>query len=123
MVSDPLPTFSGSDLMRVPDLLQVEPVDSEIPDEERDVLARLIREAFAQMIEMRKREGETLHADIALRGSADVEVNGHRHPLDVDHIVRVGPTARRKLLPGPDGIRLLAIGGVPGQAYDPGSTL
>jgi uncharacterized protein (TIGR00255 family) len=60
-------TFSGSDLMRVPDLLQVEPVDSEIPDEERDALARLIREAFAQMIEMRKREGETLHADIALR--------------------------------------------------------
>ena len=60
---------------------------------------------------------------IALRGSADVEVDGHRYPLDADHIVRVGPTARRKLLPGPDGIRLLAIGGVPGQAYDPGSTL
>src|SRR5438477_6263862 len=62
-------TFSGSDLMRVPDLLQVEPVDSEIPDEERDALARLIREAFAQMMEMRKREGETLHADIALRAA------------------------------------------------------
>jgi len=52
---------------------------------------------------------------IALRGSADVEVDGHRYQLDTDHIVRVGPTARRKLLPGPDGIRLLAIGGVPGQ--------
>jgi mannose-6-phosphate isomerase-like protein (cupin superfamily) len=60
---------------------------------------------------------------IALRGSADVEVDGHRYQLDTDHIVRVGPTARRKLLPGPDGIRLLAIGGVPGQAYDPSSTL
>ena len=28
-----------------------------------------------------------------------------------------------KILPGPDGIRLLAIGGVPGQAYDPRSTV
>jgi mannose-6-phosphate isomerase-like protein (cupin superfamily) len=60
---------------------------------------------------------------IALRGSADVEVDGHRYPLDADHIIRVGPTARRKILPGADGVRLLAIGGVPGQAYDPGSTV
>src|SRR5664279_1058979 len=34
---------------------------------------------------------------IALRGSADIEVDGHRYPLDADHIVRVGPTARRKI--------------------------
>jgi hypothetical protein len=60
---------------------------------------------------------------IALRGSADVEVDGHRYPLDADHVIRVGPTTKRKVLPGPDGIRLLAIGGVPGQAFDPGSTL
>ena len=59
---------------------------------------------------------------IALRGSADVEVDGHRYSLDADHLIRVGPTARRKILPGPDGVRLLAISGVPGQAYDPGST-
>ena len=58
---------------------------------------------------------------IALRGSADVEVEGRRYPLDADHVVRVGPTARRKFLPGPEGIWLLAIGGVPGQAYDLGS--
>ena len=60
---------------------------------------------------------------IALRGSADVEVDGHRYALDAAHIIRVGPTARRKILPGADGIRLLAIGGVPGQAYDSGSTI
>ena len=60
-------TFSGSDLLRVPDLLQVEALDSEIVEEEREALARLLRDAFAQMIEMRKREGESLHADIALR--------------------------------------------------------
>jgi mannose-6-phosphate isomerase-like protein (cupin superfamily) len=56
---------------------------------------------------------------IALRGSADIEVDGQRHPVDADHIIRVGPTARRKILPGPEGVRLLALSGVPGQAYDP----
>jgi mannose-6-phosphate isomerase-like protein (cupin superfamily) len=56
---------------------------------------------------------------IALQGSADIEVDGQRYPVDGDHIMRVGPTARRKILPGPDGVRLLALSGVPGQAYDP----
>jgi mannose-6-phosphate isomerase-like protein (cupin superfamily) len=60
---------------------------------------------------------------IALRGSADVEVDGQRYPVDAGHIIRVGPTARRKILPGPDGVRLLAIGGVPGKAYDPAATV
>jgi catechol 2,3-dioxygenase-like lactoylglutathione lyase family enzyme len=60
---------------------------------------------------------------VALRGSADVEVDGHRYELDAEHIIRVGPTARRKILPGPDGVRLLAIGGFPGRAYDPASTV
>ena len=58
---------------------------------------------------------------IALRGSADVQVDGHRYKLDANHIIRVGPTARRKILPGPDGVRLLAIGGYP-RAYDPAAT-
>src|SRR5881394_3819486 len=49
-------TFSGSDLLRVPDLLQVEAVDAEITDEERDALAALVRAAFAQMLAMRARE-------------------------------------------------------------------
>ena len=60
---------------------------------------------------------------VALRGSGEVEVDGERYPLDADHIVRVGPAAKRKVLPGPDGMRLLAIGGVAGQAFDPASTL
>ena len=60
---------------------------------------------------------------IALRGSADVQVDGHPYKLDAGHIIRVGPTARRKILPGPDGVRLLAIGGFPGRAYDPAATV
>ena len=38
---------------------------------------------------------------IALRGSADLEVDGYRYPVDVGHIIRIGPTARCKILPGP----------------------
>ena len=60
-------TFSGGDLLRVPDLLQVEAVDNEITDEEREALTALVREAFAQMVGMRAREGESLHADITSR--------------------------------------------------------
>jgi mannose-6-phosphate isomerase-like protein (cupin superfamily) len=56
---------------------------------------------------------------IALRGSAEVEIDGERYPVDADHLIRVGPTARRKILPGPDGVRLLALSGKPGEAYDP----
>lgn len=60
-------TFSGSDLLRVPDLLQVEPVDNEVTEEERDALAGLTRAAFEQLVAMRKREGEALHTDIVSR--------------------------------------------------------
>jgi uncharacterized protein (TIGR00255 family) len=60
-------TFSGSDLMRVPDLLQVEPIESEITDDEREELSALVRDAFAQLMSMRTREGESLQNDITAR--------------------------------------------------------
>ena len=77
-----LGTFSGSDLMRVPDLLQVEAVDAEIADEERDALTALVRDAFTQMTSMREREGVSLRDDIAARAAAirklREEIAGHR---------------------------------------------
>jgi mannose-6-phosphate isomerase-like protein (cupin superfamily) len=60
---------------------------------------------------------------IALRGSGTLEADGKRYPIDADHIVRVDPDVKRKITPGPDGLRLLALGGTPGEAYDPGGTL
>ena len=60
---------------------------------------------------------------IALRGSGTLEADGERYPLDAEHIVRVGPSVRRKITPGPDGLRLLALGATPGRAYDPGGRL
>lgn len=60
---------------------------------------------------------------LALQGSGTVEADGESYPLDVDHAVRVGPGVVRKVLPGPEGLRLLAIGGTPGAPYETGGTL
>ncbi len=60
---------------------------------------------------------------IALRGSGTLEADGERYPIDQDHIARVGPTVKRKIVPGPEGIRLLALGATPGQPHDPTGSL
>ena len=60
---------------------------------------------------------------IALRGSGTLEADGEQYPLDQDHIARVAPSVVRKITPGPDGLRLLALGATPGEAYDTGGTL
>jgi mannose-6-phosphate isomerase-like protein (cupin superfamily) len=54
---------------------------------------------------------------VTLRGDGEIEIEGERHPLDHDHMVRVGPGVSRKVHPGGEGIRLLVIGGTPGKAY------
>jgi hypothetical protein len=59
----------------------------------------------------------------ALRGSGTLEADGERYPIDHDHIARVGPTVKRKILPGPDGLRLLVVGATPGEPYEAGGTL
>jgi uncharacterized protein (TIGR00255 family) len=60
-------TFSGSDLLRVPDLLQVEAIETEITDEEREALTVVVRDALASAQMMRAKEGESLRTDITSR--------------------------------------------------------
>ena len=55
---------------------------------------------------------------IPLRGSGELEVEGERHPLEVDTMVRVGPAAKRKIYTHDEPLRLLCLGGVPGKAYE-----
>jgi hypothetical protein len=55
---------------------------------------------------------------VTMRGSGEIEIDGERHPLDPETIVRVGPDAKRKIWPGDDGIRVLALGGRPGAVYE-----
>jgi uncharacterized protein (TIGR00255 family) len=78
-------TLTGSDLMRVPDFLQVEPLDAEISEDERESLVGLVREAFTQMKTMREREGESLRNDISSRMKSIRDLNEQlaRHRDDV----------------------------------------
>ena len=56
---------------------------------------------------------------IALSGGGEIAIDGERHPLDADHVAMVGPGVERKVLPGDQGMRVLVLGGVPGEAYSP----
>jgi mannose-6-phosphate isomerase-like protein (cupin superfamily) len=56
---------------------------------------------------------------VVLRGGGEIEVDGERVPIDPQTMIRVGPAAKRKIWPGPEGMRVLALGGVPGQPYEP----
>lgn len=55
---------------------------------------------------------------VVLRGSGEVEINGERHPIDPEVMIRVGPEPKRKIWPGEKGMRVLALGGCPGRPYE-----
>ena len=55
---------------------------------------------------------------LALRGSGEIEIDGERHPLDPNTMVRVSAGTKRKIWPGENGIRVLALGATPGQPYE-----
>ena len=52
-----------------------------------------------------------------IRGWGRMHVEGDDIELNPDVMVRVGPGVKRKITTGPEGLRILAIGGVPGAAY------
>src|SRR3954452_3947399 len=56
---------------------------------------------------------------VALRGMGAVVIGDERLPLDEDHLARVNAGAARRAASGPDGLRVLCVGGVPGAAYEP----
>ena len=57
---------------------------------------------------------------VGMRGAGAVVIaGGERLPLDPEHLVRVDAGVGRVLTSGPDGLRVLCIGGVPGGAYEP----
>jgi mannose-6-phosphate isomerase-like protein (cupin superfamily) len=54
---------------------------------------------------------------LVMRGGGEIEIEGERFPLDDNHVARVGPETKRKVWPGADGIRLVVLGGTPGESY------
>jgi mannose-6-phosphate isomerase-like protein (cupin superfamily) len=56
---------------------------------------------------------------VVLAGSAELTVAGERVEAAAGSMVRVDPAAKRKLVPGPDGARILAIGGAPDYERPP----
>jgi mannose-6-phosphate isomerase-like protein (cupin superfamily) len=55
---------------------------------------------------------------LVLRGSAEIEIEGERITLDPETVVRVGAGTKRKIHPGAQGVRVLALGGTPGKVYE-----
>lgn len=55
---------------------------------------------------------------LVLRGGGEIEIEGERFPLDSERLAKVGPGIRRKIWPGPDGIRMAIVGGIPGEVYE-----
>jgi quercetin dioxygenase-like cupin family protein len=55
---------------------------------------------------------------LALKGSGWMEVEGDRVELEPEVLVRVGPEPKRKVFAGPEGLRMLALGGTPGAPYE-----
>jgi mannose-6-phosphate isomerase-like protein (cupin superfamily) len=66
------------------------------------------------------------HADVgeeevylAWKGSGILTIEGDQEiTLDQETVVRVGPETKRKVRSGPDGLRLIVLGGVPGEVYE-----
>ena len=68
-------------------------------------------------------EGSTGQEELylALRGSGEIVIgpDDERLPLDTEHVARIGPSVSRSLVAGPEGLRVLCVGGVPGAPYTP----
>ena len=58
---------------------------------------------------------------VAMRGSGAVVIGDERVPLDGEHVVRVDAGVGRVLASGPEGLRVLCVGSLPGGAYEPPS--
>ena len=56
---------------------------------------------------------------LVLEGSARLQAGSEAFDLEPGLFARVGPGQKRKIVPGPNGVTLLALGGTSGKAYTP----
>jgi mannose-6-phosphate isomerase-like protein (cupin superfamily) len=55
---------------------------------------------------------------VVLEGSAEFEIGAERVSVDAGSMLWVGSDSRRRLEAGPYGVRVLAVGCVPGGGYE-----
>jgi uncharacterized cupin superfamily protein len=55
---------------------------------------------------------------VVLCGSAEFEIAGERVPIDAGRMLWIAAGSKRRLEPGPDGVRVLAIGSTPHKPYE-----
>ena len=55
---------------------------------------------------------------VVMHGAGEIEIDGERLPIDPETITKVGPDVKRKIFTGSEPMRVLAIGGTPGKAYE-----
>jgi len=54
---------------------------------------------------------------VVLSGSGWMDIEGERVDLASDVLVRVGPSVKRKVYSGPEGLQMLVLGGCPGEPF------
>jgi quercetin dioxygenase-like cupin family protein len=54
---------------------------------------------------------------LALGGSGWIDIDGERVELEPEVFVRVAGGVKRKVHAGPNGVKMLVLGGCPGEAY------
>jgi mannose-6-phosphate isomerase-like protein (cupin superfamily) len=55
---------------------------------------------------------------VVLQGSGELRAGGENWDLEPGTLARVGAGQKRKIIPGKEGLTLLALGGTPGKAYE-----
>jgi uncharacterized cupin superfamily protein len=61
---------------------------------------------------------EELYVCLAGSGWVVLDDSGERLALDAENLAAVGPSISRSLASGPDGLRVLIVGSVPGAPYE-----
>jgi uncharacterized cupin superfamily protein len=56
---------------------------------------------------------------VVLKGAATLHAGEEQFPAPGGTMIRVAPAQKRKFVAGPEGAVILALGGTPGQAYQP----
>ena len=66
-------------------------------------------------------KSEQEEAYVVLEGAGRLVAEGQTWELRPGTLARVGPNQKRKIVPGEQGLVVLALGGVPGKPYKPRS--